>query len=68
MPMPVELKDLAKSVLGLSYVDITELGDMLVSSVKADAEEGVNFDATDRNQWCERLRWWAEGYIDSLEG
>lgn len=61
------LKDLAACILALSYVDMTELGDMLTTSVKSDKEENVEFDPEDRDQWCERLRWWAVGHLEALE-
>jgi uncharacterized protein with von Willebrand factor type A (vWA) domain len=64
---PSDQKDLAEAILALSYVDMTDLGDALASSSKSDVEDGIKFDAENRDHWCERLRWWATCHLDALE-
>ena len=67
MKQQPKLIDVANAIIGLTYVEMTEMADMFISSIKNDEEEGMKFDVGDRADWCERLRWWAEGYIDAQE-
>lgn len=66
-PKPSKLIDVANAILGLSYVEMTEMADILISSVKADEEDGATFDTGNQAAWCERLRWFATGYLDAQE-
>ncbi len=61
------LLKVAKAILDLKYIEMVEMAGMLAGTVKSDAEEGNQFDTTSEPEWCERLRWWAEGYIDAQE-
>ena len=51
--------------MGLTYLEMVEIGDALVGMTKADAEEQIKFDPENRDQWCEKLRWWAENRVDA---
>lgn len=60
-------KEVAEAILELTYVEMMELGSQLAESIKTDREDGIKFDPSNRDQVCDRLRWWAEGFIDTLE-
>lgn len=65
--MAITRKEVAEAILALSYLEMIDLGDALASSVKSDQEETeFKFDPLNRDQWCELLRWWAEGHLDAL--
>lgn len=63
--MKARLRDVADALLGLSYIDMIEMGDSLVAMIKADQEDQLKFDPEDRDNWADRLRWWAENRIDA---
>lgn len=57
----------ARAILELRYIEMVEISEAMVSSVKSDKEEGIEFNPENVAEWNERLRWWAQNVIDAWE-
>lgn len=55
----------AQLLLDLSYVELMSIGEDLVAQTASDMEVGQQFDKSSPGAWAEKLRWWAENFIDS---
>lgn len=67
MQVEAGLLKVAKEISDLRYSEMMEMAGLLISSIKSSAEDGAPFDPESDHEWCELLRWWAEGYIDTAE-
>lgn len=57
-------KEVANAILAITYTEMMEMADEMASSSRLSAEDNQPFDPCDRDQVADRLRWWAENYIE----
>jgi len=63
---PGTQKDVAEAILALTYVEMMEFADSFAAHIKTDIDEETEVDLTNRDEVADRMRWWAEGYLDAL--
>ena len=60
-------KELAKAIVGLSFIEMREFGEQVICTVKTRNEDGSRIDLLNRDDFCDQLALWAQNYLEEDE-
>lgn len=56
----------ATAIANISYKEMMDMCEEISGKVKSSRKDGLEFEIENASQLADRLRWWAEDYLEGL--